>query len=477
MSFDLVAAARREMIERGFEPDPPAAAVQQARTLQPRPQTGLTDLTALPWSSIDNDESRDLDQVEWAERVNSGIRVLVGIADVDGMVERHTPLDMHAARETTTVYTGVRTFPMLPERLSTDLTSLNEGQVRAAIVIEMVVEPDGAIASSRVFRAQLRNRAQLTYSAVGPWLEETAPAPAKIAASPELEQQLHLQNEAAHALRAARDRLGALTFDRQEAQPVIENGRVKAIESRRANRASRLIEDFMIGANEVMARTLRAGGVTAIRRVVRAPERWERIVELAAQYGEKLPPTPDAAALNAFLLGRKRADAVHYADVSLAVLKLMGPGEYVAARPGGEQEGHFGLATQDYTHSTAPNRRFADLVTQRLLKALIAHQAQPYSDEELTAIARDCTVKEDAARKVQRDMAKRIAAVAVQSRVGEEFAAVVTGVTAKGVFVRVADPPVEGRLMRGEEGVDVGDRLQVTLLGADPERGYIDFGR
>jgi exoribonuclease-2 len=477
LSFDLVAAARREMIERGFEPDPPAAAVQQARELHPQPQTGLTDLTALPWSSIDNDESRDLDQVEWAERVDAGIRVLVGIADVDALVASGTPIDTHAARETTTVYTGVRTFPMLPERLSTDLTSLNEGEVRAAIVIEMVVEPDGTIVSSRVFRAQLRNHAQLTYSSVGPWLEERAAAPAKIAASAGLESQLRLQNEAAHALREARDRLGALTFDRQEAQPVIENGRVKTIEARRANRASRLIEDFMIGANEVMASTLRAGGVTAIRRVVRAPERWERIVELAERYGEKLPPVPDPAALNAFLLRRKRADAVHYADVSLAVLKLLGPGEYVAARPGGEQPGHFGLAAHDYTHSTAPNRRFADLVTQRLLKALIAHQPQPYSDEQLTAIAHECTVKEDAARKVQRDMAKRIAAVAVQDRVGESFDAVVTGVTRKGVFVRVANPPVEGRLMCGEEGLDVGDRLPVTLLGADPERGFIDFGR
>jgi exoribonuclease-2 len=477
MTFDLVAAARREMIERGFEPDPPDAAVRQARGLLPRQEAGLTDLTSLPWSSIDNDESRDLDQIEWAERVDGGIRVLVAIADVDSLVERATPIDAHAERETTTVYTGVHTFPMLPERLSTDLTSLNEGQVRASIVIEMVVEAGGTIASNNVFRALVRNRAQLTYSAVGPWLEDAAAPPAQLAASTELEHQLRLQNEAAHLLREARYRMGALTFDRQEAQPVVVDGHVKGIEARRANRASRLIEDFMIGANEVMARTLRTGGVTAIRRVVKAPERWERIVELAGQYGHKLPPEPDAAALNAFLVERKRADAGHYADLSLAVLKLMGPGEYVASRPGDAQEGHFGLAAQDYTHSTAPNRRFADLVTQRLLKAWLAHAAQPYSDEQLSAIAHQCTVKEDAARKVQRDMAKRIAAVAVQGRVGEQFAAVVTGVTRKGVFVRVTDPPVEGRLMRGEQGIDVGDRVRVTLLGTDPERGFIDFGR
>jgi exoribonuclease-2 len=323
----------------------------------------------------------------------------------------------------------------------------------------------------------VRNHAQLTYEAVGPWLEDSAPAPPKVAASPDLEQQLRLQNEAAHSLRDARARMGALTFDRQEAQPIVENGRVTGIQAHRSNRASRLIEDFMIGANEVMARTLRDGGVTAIRRVVKAPERWERIVALAAESGQTLPPQPDAQALTRFLVDRKQNDPAHYPDLSLAVLKLMGPGEYVAARPGATQDGHFGLAAQDYTHSTAPNRRFADLVTQRLVKALAGKAAPPYTDERLDAIARACTLMEDAARKVQRDMAKRIAAVAVQSRVGQQFNAVVTGVTRKGVFVRVADPPVEGRLLRGEEGVDVGDRIQVTLSAADPATGFIDFVR
>jgi exoribonuclease-2 len=475
MPFDLVAAARREMIERGFEPDMPEAAARQARELQPGRPDGLEDLTALLWSSIDNDESRDLDQVEWAERVAGGIRVLVGIADVDVLVARNTPIDAHASRETTTVYTGVRVFPMLPERLSTDLTSLGENEPRAAIVIEMVVNAEGDIASSAVRRALVRNRAQLTYSATGPWLEGTASPPAKVAAAAELEAQLKLQDEAAHALREARHRKGALSFDRQETQAVVENGHVKSIEARRANRASRLIEDFMIGANEVMAQTLRASGVTSIRRVVKAPERWQRIRDLAERYGSKLPPEPDAQALNEFLVERKRSDAGHYADVSLAVLKLMGPGVYVAARAGGEQAGHFGLAALDYTHSTAPNRRFADLVTQRLLKAFLAKRPAAYSDDELDEIARDCTLMEDAARKVQRDMAKRIAAVAVQDRVGQQFAAVVTGVTPKGVFVRVADPPVEGRLMRHAEGLDVGDRVRVTLIATDPERGFIDF--
>src|SRR5450631_3242585 len=474
---DLIAIARQEMQSRGFEPDIPAAAMQQAESAHQQPEPGLPDLTSLFWSSLDNDDSRDLDQIEWAERSAAGIRVLVGIADVDSAVAKGTPVDLHAAKETTTVYTGICTFPMLPERLSTDRTSLSEGEDRVAVVVEMTVSPDGSIGANRIYHARVRNRAQLTYSGVGAWLEGSAAMPAKVAASTELQAQLQLQNEVAHLLRAARDRLGALTFDRAELQTVVDNGKVRGVEGRRANTASRLIEDFMIGANEVMAQTLRAAGVASIRRIVKTPERWPRMVELAAHYGDHLPAEADPAALNAFLLRRKQADPVHFADVSLSVLKLMGPGEYVASRPGAAVEGHFGLAAHDYTHSTAPNRRFADLVTQRLLKALLAHQPAPYTDQELDATARNCTLKEDAARKVQRDMMKRIAAVALAGRVGQKFAAVVTGVTPKGVFVRISEPPVEGRLMRGDQGVDVGDQIQVTLLSTDPQRGFIDFGR
>jgi exoribonuclease-2 len=364
---------------------------------------------------------------------------------------------------------------MLPETLSTDRTSLSEGQDRVAVIVEMTVGPDGSIGSDRIYRAVVRNRAQLTYGAVGPWLEGTAAMPPKVAASAPLAAQLSLQNEAAHLLRAARDRMGALTFDRAELQTVVDSGKVRGVAGRHANTASRLIEDFMIGANEVMAETLRAAGVASIRRVVKAPERWPRMVELAAHYGDHLPADADAAALNAFLGRRKATDPVHFADLSLSVLKLMGPGEYVAARPGAAVDGHFGLAAHDYTHSTAPNRRYADIVTQRLLKALLAHQPAPYSDAELDTVARNCTLKEDAARKVQRDMTKRIAAVAMAGRVGEQFTAVVTGVTPKGVFVRIDEPPVEGRLMRGEQGVDVGDQIHVSLLSTDPQRGFIDF--
>jgi len=473
--FDLAGAARQEMIEHGFSPDFPPEVQQQLDTIHAQPDRSLRDLTALVWSSIDNDDSRDLDQIEWAERAPGGIRVLVAVADVDSAVHKATPIDIHAARETTTVYAGIRTFPMLPERLSTDLTSLSEGQDRAAVVIEMLVGADGAISNPAVYQALVKNRAELTYNAIGPWLEGTAGPPPKVAASADLQAQLKLQDEAALALREARHRLGALTFDRVEAQPVIAGGQVQDIQARRQNRAAHLIEDFMIGANEVMAQTLRGAGVSSIRRVVKAPERWPRIMELAERYGDKLPPEPDSGALNAFLMRRKQADAVHYEDLSLSVLKLMGPGEYVVMRPGGEEQGHFGLAAHDYTHSTAPNRRFADLVTQRLLKSLSGKP--PYADDELDSIASNCTLKEDAARKVQRDMNKRLAAVALQHRVGQSFSAVVTGVTPKGVFVRVLDPPVEGRVMRGEQGLDVGDRVRVTLLAADPQRGFIDFGR
>ena len=476
--FDLAAAARREMLQEGFHPDFPQGTEEQLAALRTRvAPAGARDLRSLLWSSIDNDSSRDLDQIEVADRLDSGTRIRIGIADVDADVETGSPIDRHAAEQTTTVYTGVKTFSMLPEPLSTDLTSLNEEVDRAAVVVEMVVGDDGSISSPDIYRAMVRNRAQLTYSGVGPWLEGTAPAPAKVAASADLQAQLKLQDEAAQALREQRHRLGALNFGRIEAEAVIAGGQVKGIAARRKNRASDLIEDFMIAANEAMARTLQNAGVSSIRRVVRSPERWPRIVELAAQHGENLPAEPDSKALDAFLQKRRLADEVHFPDLSLAIIKLMGPGEYVLARPGDPDPGHFALAAHDYTHSTAPNRRFADLVTQRLIKAVLGSQPAPYSDGELSATARNCTLREDAARKVERSMNKRICAVAMANRVGQSFSAVVTGVTPKGVFVRVQNPPVEGRLMRGEAGLDTGDRIQVTLAGANPERGFIDFVR
>jgi VacB/RNase II family 3'-5' exoribonuclease len=479
--FDLFAAARQEMIDEGFEPDFPPEAARQLDAIKAHPapgaEPGVRDLRSMLWSSIDNDTSRDLDQAEVAERVNGGIRVLIAIADVDADVTMGSPIDKHAAAQTTSVYTGIRTFPMLPEELSTDLTSLNQDADRPAIVVDMVVAPDGSITSGGIYRALVRNHAQLTYNGVGPWLEGTSAAPPKVAASADLAAQLKLQDEAAQILLDERQRLGALNIDRVEAEAVITDGQVQGINTRKKNRASELIENFMVAANGVMARTLSNAGVSSIRRVVKTPERWPRIVDLAARYGDKLPAEPDSGALNAFLQKRKSADAVHYADVSLAVIKLMGPGEYVLSRAGDKDQGHFALAAHDYTHSTAPNRRFADTVTQRLIKAVLAKQASPYPDAQLDSIAQNCTLKEDAARKVERVMNKRIAAVALQHRIGETFAAVVTGVTPKGTFVRVLTPPAEGLLVRGQQGVDVGDQLQVKLISTDPQRGYLDFAR
>ncbi len=478
--FDLAAAARQEMLDQGFQPDFPPEALQQMAALEkraaPTVADGVGDLRSLLWSSIDNDSSRDLDQVEVAERVAGGIRLLIGIADVDCDVAMGTPIDVHAAAQTTSIYTGIRTFPMLPEQLSTDLTSLNENQDRLALVTEMTVLADGTVTSGGVYRALVRNQAQLTYSSVGAWLEGTAAAPPKVAASAELAAQLKLQDEAAQTLYHERQRVGALNVDRVEAEAVIADGVVQSIEARQQNRAGKLIENFMVAANGVMARALTTAGVSSLRRVVKSPERWLRIVELAKRYNETLPAQPDSLALNQFLQKRKQADPVHYPDVALAVVKLMGPGEYELSRPNDDTQGHFALATHDYTHSTAPNRRFSDTVTQRLIKGVLARQPAPYTDDQLDAIAKNCNVKESAARKVERNMNKRVAAVALQHRVGEMFAAVVTGVTPKGTFVRITNPPADGILVHAQ-GVDVGDQLQVKLISTDPRRGYLDFAR
>jgi exoribonuclease-2 len=477
--FDLAAAARQEMIREGFDPDFPLSVSEQVAALQARPLLApagnLLDLRSLPWSSIDNDHSRDLDQAEVAEQVKDAIRVRIAIADVDSGVQAGSPIDQHAAAQATTVYAGIKIFSMLPEELSAGLTSLLENVDRPAVVVEMAVAADGSICSGAVYRALVRNHAQLTYNGVGPWLEGAAPPPPKVAESAGLQAQLKLQDEAAEALRKRRHELGALDFDRAEPEAFISDGRVHGISTRKRNRATQLIEDFMVAANELMAKNLDQAGVASIRRVVKSPERWPRIVELAARYGERLPPEPDAAALNSFLVKQRAGDPVHYADLSLSVIKLMGPGEYVLARPGDSTQGHFALAAHDYTHSTAPNRRFADIVIQRLVKSRLAGEPPVYSEAQLASIARNCTLKEDAARKVERAMSKRIAAVALQHRIGEFFSAVVTGVMPKGVFVRALHPPVEGRLISGGRSFDVGDRLRVKLVGTDPEQGFIDF--
>jgi exoribonuclease-2 len=478
--LDLQATAKQLMQEYGFEPDFPAPVSAQLATLNAPSQIPATkdvrDLRNLLWSSIDNDTSRDLDQIEVAERTSNGeVKIMVGIADVDAYVPKQTPIDQHAARETTTVYTGVCNFPMLPEQLSTGITSLLEGQDRAAVVIEFVVDSDGNLKSSDVYRAIVRNRAQLQYNSVGAWLEGKSAAPPKVASSNDLQQQLKLQDELAQKLKNQRFQHGALNLQTDEVHPLVLNNQVVDVVKQQKNRATELIEDFMVAANGVVARLLE--NVSSLRRIVRTPKRWDRIVALAATKGEKLPPQPDSKALNDVLLRRKAADPDHFADLSLSVIKLIGPGEYVLERAGDTAPGHFGLAVQDYTHSTAPNRRFADVVTQRLIKSMLAAQKNPYSDDELTGIAANCTQKEDAARKVEREMSKRLAAIAMQHRIGEVFDAIVTGVTDHGTFVRVLQPHIEGLLVQGDHGLDVADKIRAKLIRTDPAKGYIDFAR
>jgi exoribonuclease II len=478
---DLQAIAKDVVLQHGFRPDFPPAVQQQLADLRAHPPAisagaNVRDLRNQLWSSIDNDTSRDLDQIEVSEKLPNGdIKVLVGVADLDTFVPQQSAIDQHAARETTSVYTGIRTFPMLPEELSTGKTSLLENQDRLSVVVEFVVDGDGHVASSDVYRAVVRNQAQLQYNSVGAWLEATAAAPPKVAASADLQAQLRLQDEVAQKLRSRRYENGALELQTSEVYPLLLDAQVVDVVQQQKNHATELIEDFMIAANGVVARMLEK--TSSLRRIVKTPERWDRIVQLAANSGEKLPADPDSKALNDFLIKRKAADPDHFADLSLAVIKLIGPGEYVLERPGDPVQGHFGLAVQDYTHSTAPNRRFPDIVTQRLIKATLAGQSNPYSDGELSAIATNCTAKGDAARKVEREMAKRMAAVALQHRIGAIFDAVVTGVTPKGTFVRVLQPRVDGLLAQGQQGVDVGDHFRVKLIRTDVQHGFIDFAR
>src|ERR1700724_1544036 len=443
----LRAIARQAMIDRQLEPDFPAAALAElgripgpaapdgagagtrpgdgggrgaasgggdGRTASGAAAAALRDLRGLPWCSIANDASRDLDQLTVAEGDGQGgasqgaasqgaasrggtdpagtVKVLVAVADVDALVVRGSALDGHAAQNTTSVYTAAEIFPMLPERLSTDLTSLGEGEDRLAIVVEMEVAEDGSVASSDVYRALVRNQAKLAYNGVGAWIDGKGPTPPRLAAVPGLDAQLRLQDAAAQRLRALRHRRGALELQTLQSRAVYAGDQLTGLEVDVDNRAKQLIEDFMIAANGATSKFLAARGIPSLRRVVRVPQRWPRIVEVAAARGERLPADPDAAALSVFLDSQRRKDPLRFPDLSLTVVKLLGSGEYFAEGPGGGAPGHFGLAGGDYTHSTAPNRRFPDVITQRLIKAMLAGQKNPYADDELTALAANCTL-------------------------------------------------------------------------------------
>jgi len=471
--------AHRAMLERGLVPDFPIQALAELEGIHgpaTRVEESTHDLGNLLWCSIDNDDSRDLDQLTVAEAMADGAaKVLVAIADVDALVKKRSALDDHARQNTTSVYTVAETFPMLPEKLSTDLTSLNYESDRLAIVIEMVFAGDGSLRSSDLYPATVRNRAKLTYNSVGGWLEGSGPMPQGIGTVSGLDENLRLQNRVAQKLKALRHQHGALDLEIIEARPVFDKDELKDLEADTRNRAKEIIEDFMIAANGVTARYLALKKLPSLRRMVRTPKRWDRIIELAAERGSALPKEPDAKALEEFLVSAKAADPLRFPDLSLSVVKLLGRGEYVVQLPGDSVAGHFGLAVKDYAHSTAPNRRYPDLITQRLLKAAVGGRSVPYQNDELEKLAKHCTEEEDAAKKVERQVTKSAAAILLESRIGERFDAIVTGASNKGTWVRLLHPPIEGRLESGFEGMEVGHRLRVQLVRTDVERGYIDF--
>ena len=476
---DLRAIARKAMVDRGLLPDfSPAVEAEVKALTVPEDQhdPSIRDLRSLLWVSIDNDDSRDLDQLSYGEPAGKGLtRLLVAIADVDALVARASAIDRHAWQNTTSIYTAAQIFPMLPVELSTDRTSLNEDQERLAIVIEMFVQDDGTVAKSDVYRATVKNYAKLAYNSVAAWLDGQGPAPARVTSVPGVDAQLRLQDRVAQAMRNVRHEHGALTLETIEPRAVFDGDMLTDLRVDEKNRAKELIEDLMVAGNGGTARFLAAKGVPSLRRVLRSPERWERIVQLAANLSEVLPETPDSAALDLFLTKRRKANPATFPDLSLAIVKLIGRGEYEVQYPGGTTPGHFGLAVQDYTHSTAPNRRFPDLLTQRMLKAALAGTAQPYNKEALDALATHCTEQEDNANKVERQVRKSAAALLLEPRVGERFEGIVTGASDKGTFVRIFNPPVEGMVVRGSAGMDVGEKVEVELLETNVERGFIDF--
>ena len=475
----LQRVAEAAMRDRGLLPTFSPAVLAETEALTQaaiNADAGVRDLRALLWASIDNDDSRDLDQLSVAGVPGAGIEtIFVAVADVDGLVKKGSNVDNHAAVNTTSVYTAAEIFPMLPEKLSTNLTSLNPDEDRLAIVVEIAVADDGSIANSSIYRAVVRNRAKLAYNSVAAWLEGKSPAPAALTAVPGLEEQLRRQSRVAQLLKRTREKRGALELDTRETRPIFSDGTLADLAPDASNCAKELIEDFMVTANGVVARFLAAKAMPSLRRILRTPERWDRIVALAAQVGDTLPALPDAVELDAFLRRRRVADPDHFGDLSLAVVKLLGAGEYALEVPGTSAVGHFALAVRDYTHSTAPNRRFPDLITQRLLKAALDGRQAPYSNTELATLATHCTLQQRNAAKVERQVEKSAAALLLSSRIGATFHGIVTGTSDKGTWVRISGPTTEGRVVKGFEGLDVGDRVSVQLIHTDVEHGFIDF--
>jgi exoribonuclease-2 len=475
----LQSIAHRVMLERGLLPDFSNADLSELEKIQaPAALNGesMRDLTELLWSSIDNDDSLDLDQLTVAEGLpGDKVKILVAVADVDALVKNGSAINEHARHNTTSIYTAAEIFPMLPEKLSTNLTSLNFNEDRLSIVVEMVILADGSLQGSDVYQARVRNHAKLAYNSVAAWLTGSGPVPEQITAVTGLDENLRLQDQTAQRMKNFRELNGALSLETIEAKPVFDGDQIRVLEIEEKNRAKEIIEDFMIGANGVTARFLSSKKFPSIRRVVRIPKRWDRIVEIAGEKGVTLPSVPDSKALEEFLVKQKVEDPLRFPDLSLAIIKLLGSGEYIAELPDGNVPGHFGLAVKDYAHSTAPNRRFPDLLTQRLLKAALEGRPLPYGLDELDVLATHCTETEDVVNKVERQVEKSAAALLLESRIGEQFDSIVTGAAEKGTWVRLLDVPVEGKLVSGFDGVDVGNRIRVQLISVDVQKGFIDF--
>ena len=479
---DLRAIADRAMEKYGFNPSFPKKVLREVRDLlewSPNGEkTDVVDLRNILWVSIDNHDTMDIDQIQFCkEEADNEIHVKVAIADVDLLVKKGSPIDRHAVKHGTSIYTGVVTYPMLPVRLSEDITSLHPNHVRMAVVIEYTVLQDGSTRPGNIYPAIVQNQAKLVYEVVGEWLEERNAFPYDSLKIPELADQLLLQHEAAERMKEQRAKQGFLDLLTIEASPVMDGGNVTGLVVQKESPAHSLIEEFMIAANRTLVNHLKDASYPMVQRIVRTPRNWDGIIEEAASRHMKLPKDPDAQALAGFLLSQKKADPESFPDLSLTIVKLMGPGEYVGIAPGEDSVGHFALAVTDYTHGTAPNRRYVDIIIQRLIKAVVATQPSPYGIDELVMLADHLSATEKAAKKVERFMIKAAAAVLLRDRIGEEFRAIVTGAADKGTYARIIDPPVEGRIVRNEKGLKVGNKILVRLLNTDPEQGFIDLER
>ncbi len=479
MYVDLSELAKETMLEYHLVPDFSLAVINELKTIQAPAclsATDIKDLRHLLWFSLDNDDSRDLDQLTYAERINGkGYRIYIAIADVDSLVKKNSPIDMHAEQNTTSVYTPTKIFPMLPEKLSTNFTSLNENEDRLAIIVQNEIDEKGELSHFSLYRGYVRNQAKLAYNSISAWLDGLGEPPPLLKSSENLKQQIQLQDQIASILRQNRQKRGALTLQTIESYAVFKENIIIDLKPLAKNRGRNLIEDFMISANQATALFLKNNQLPSLRRIVRSPKRWDRIIAIAKERGFVLPENPDSVTLDRFLRQQYLLDPLRFPDLSLTIIKLLGSGEYVVEFPDQDPIGHFGLAVKNYTHSSAPNRRFPDLITQRLIKGILSNASSPYTIDELEKLAKQCTEKEDLAEKVERKMRKSAACVLLASKINQEFEALVTGSSISGTWVRILSPPADGKLIQGYEHIDIGDKIRVKLVHVSIEKGFIDF--